>query len=80
MTTALLMFLWVSYEFRYDKSVIDSDRIFALLFHEKVEGEIDTEEGTRMPLMDFLSHEVPEVEAVTRIDNSNRVMTRGENQ
>ncbi len=77
-TTAMLMFVWVSYEFNYDKSVIDHDRIFALLFHENVEGEIHTEEGTRAPLMDFLTHEAPEVEAVTRIDNSNRVITKGE--
>lgn len=73
-TTAVFMFVWVKYEVTYDKSVIDNERIFALLFHEEVEGEINTEEGTNIPLMDFLSHEVPEIEAVTRIDNKNMML------
>lgn len=77
-TTALLFFIWVNYEFSYNKSVVDHDRIFALLVHDKVEGEIHTEEGTRIPLMDFLENEVPEVEAATRIENKNVMLANGE--
>ena len=77
-TTTLLLFVWVNYEFSYNKSVIDHDRIFALLLHDNVEGEIQTQEGTRIPLMDFLSTEVAEVEAITRIDNQNMVLANGE--
>jgi putative ABC transport system permease protein len=77
-TTSLLLFVWVKYEVTYDRTIVDHDRIFALLFHDDVEGEIHTGEGTRIPLMDFLSHEVPEVEAVTRIDNKNMVLESGE--
>jgi len=77
-TTTLLLFVWVNYEFSYNKSMVDHNRIFALLVHDKVEGEIHTEEGTRIPLMDFLSSEVAEVEAVTRIDNKNMILGNGE--
>src|SRR6478609_6651266 len=77
-TTSLLLFLWVKHEFTFNKSVIDHNRIFALLINDEVEGEIDTEEGTSIPLMDFLSHEVPEIEAVTRINNKNMMLANGE--
>lgn len=58
--------------------MIDHDRIFALLLNDNVEGEIRTEEGTNIPLMDFLANEVPEVEAVTRIDNKNMMLANNE--
>jgi ABC-type antimicrobial peptide transport system permease subunit len=58
--------------------VVDHERIFALLLHNNVEGEIHTEEGTRIPLMDFLSREVAEIEAVTRIENKNVMLANGE--
>ena len=77
-TTTLLLFVWVNYELSYNKSVVDHDRIFALLMNDKVEGEIHTEEGTRIPLMDFLSNEVAEIEAVTRIDNKNAMLANGD--
>lgn len=76
-TTALLMFLWVKYELSFDKSVIDSDRIFALVMNYNADGEIDTEEGTNMPMVDLL-RDVPEVEAISRISNSRVLLTNGE--
>jgi putative ABC transport system permease protein len=77
-TTVLLMFVWVKHELSYNKSIIDSDRIFALLMNDNVDGEIHTEEGTSIPLMDFLTNDVPEIEAVTRINNARMVLTYGE--
>jgi putative ABC transport system permease protein len=77
-TTSLLLFLWVKYELNYNKSVIDHDRIFALLLNDEVEGEIHTDEGTDIALMDFLSHQVPEIEAVSRVNNKNMVLAYGE--
>jgi putative ABC transport system permease protein len=77
-TTTLLFFVWVNYEFTYNKSVVHHERIFALLLNNKVEGEIHTEEGTSIPLMDFLENEVAEVEAVTRIENKNGMLANGE--
>lgn len=74
LTTAILLFLWVNYELGYNRSITDNERIYALLVHEPVEGEIITQEGTNLPLMDFLSQEVPEIEAVIRIDNSQGVL------
>jgi len=73
-TTAILLFLWVNYEFAYNRSIPDNERIYALLVHEPVEDEIITSEGTNLPLMDFFSQEVPEIESVIRIDNSNGVL------
>ncbi|HTH56578.1 MAG TPA: ABC transporter permease [Cyclobacteriaceae bacterium] len=77
-TTALLMFLWAKYEVTYNRSVIDSERIYALLMNYETEGEIGTEEGTTMPMMEWLSHDVPEVEAITRISNSRTILAVGE--
>jgi putative ABC transport system permease protein len=72
------MFVWVRYEVSYNSSIVDNHRIFALLINDKVDHEINTEEGTRIPLMDFLTHDVPEIEAVTRINNTRMVVTNGE--
>ncbi len=77
-TTALLMFVWMKYELAYNRSLIDSDRTFAILMNDNVDGEIHTEEGTRIPLVDFLTHDVPDVEAVTRISNTRMVLTHGD--
>ena len=73
-TTAILLFLWVNYEISFNRSIPDHDRIYALLVHEPVEGEMVTSEGTNLPLMDYLALEVPEIEAVTRIDNARGVL------
>lgn len=76
-TTALLMFLWIKYEVTYNKSMIDNDRVFTLMTSYKIEGEIQTDEGTGFPLIDFLSHEVPEIEAVSRIYDSQLILSNG---
>ena len=78
LTTAILLFVWVQHEVSYNKSIPDNERVFALLINEEVEGEIETEEGTSIPIMDFLTREVPEVESVSRVDNSRIVLTHGE--
>lgn len=74
LTTAILIFLWANYEVSFNSSIPDNERIYALLVHEPVEGEILTEEGTNLPVMDYLAQEVPEIEAVTRIDNARGVL------
>lgn len=77
-TTALLMFMWVNRELHYNRAIPDNERIFALLIHGNVEGEIHTEDGTAVPLIDFLTHEVPEVEAVTRRRFTRSIVSQGE--
>jgi putative ABC transport system permease protein len=74
LTTAILLFLWVNNEITFNNSIPDNERIYALLVHETVEGEVVTEEGTNLPLMNFLLEEVQQVEAVTRIDNARGVL------
>jgi putative ABC transport system permease protein len=76
-TAAILMFVWVNYEIGYNSSLPDRERVFALLTNDRVEGSIITQEGTNVPLMDFLTHELPEIESVTRIDNSRGVLANG---
>ncbi len=77
-TMATLMFLWVSYELTYNHALADRERVFALLTNDLVEGEIITQEGNNAPLMDFLTSELPEIESVTRIDNTRALLTQGE--
>jgi len=69
-STALLIFLWVSYELSYDREDPDNNRVFVVMHNELFEGEIQTNEGTYAPLTDFLLTEVPEVEAMTRVNNA----------
>jgi putative ABC transport system permease protein len=78
LTTAILIFVWMRHEFSFNRDMPDSDRVYALLANEVVDGEIVTQEGTNFPLMDFLTNEIPEIESVTRIDNSRVLLTNGE--
>jgi putative ABC transport system permease protein len=77
-TTAILLFVWISYELGFNQSMPDAERTYAILFTDTVEGEIVTDEGTYTPIFDFLQNEIPEVESVTRIDNSSRILANGE--
>jgi putative ABC transport system permease protein len=77
-TTALLMFMWVNRELHYNHAIPDNERVFALLINSNTEGEIHTEDGTAVPLIDFLSREVPEVEAVTRRRFTRSILSQGE--
>ena len=71
--TALLLLVWLQYEFSYNRSLPDSDRVYALLINDVVEGEVVTEEGVNVPLLDYCVNAIPEIESVTRIDNTNVV-------
>jgi ABC-type antimicrobial peptide transport system permease subunit len=68
-TTAILTFLWVSYEVSYNRIHRDTDRVYVLLANEHVNGEVVTGDEIPVPF-DFLINEIPEVEAATRIDNT----------
>src|SRR6185436_1197076 len=67
--TAVLVFIWVSFELSYDRQDPDAQRVFTVLIHELWDGSIETNESTNVPLADFLLHDVPEVETMTRVDN-----------
>jgi len=68
-TTALAAFLWVTYELTYNHVHPDTDQVFLLMANERVDGEVVTGDETPVPF-DFLVHDVPEIEAATRIDNT----------
>ncbi len=70
----IFLFLWVEYELNYNRTMPDRERVYALMTNDLVEGEIITEEGNNVPLMDFFTHEVGEIESVTRIDNSRALL------
>ncbi len=77
-TTSILMFVWVGYEYGYDSSLPDRERIYALMTNDLVEGEIVTQEGNTAKLMDFFTHELQEIESATRIKNAQGVLANGE--
>lgn len=70
LTTAILVFLWVKYELTYDRYDPANERVYALMINELEEGSIETYDETSVPLMERLSFQIPEVEAVTRFDNT----------
>jgi putative ABC transport system permease protein len=79
-TSAVLILLWVGYELRYDRYHPDNDRSFVILFNEVAGGDVHTQEDTPVPLTDFLSTGIPEVEAMTRIDNDEVTLRVGDKE
>lgn len=69
-TTAILVFLWARYELTFDRYASDNERVYAVMINELEEGSIETYDETPVPLMEKLSFQIPEVEAVTRFDNT----------
>jgi predicted permease len=77
-SVVVLLFLWDRYEFSYDRQDPDAGRVYVVLNNERMDGEIQTSEEFNIPLADFLVHELPEVEATARIDNSEQQFTVGQ--
>ena len=48
LTTAILTFIWVSYEFTYNRYHEENSNVFAILLNEQGDGEIIT--GDEVPL------------------------------
>ena len=70
LTTAILVFLWARYELTFDRYDAANERVYAVMVNELEEGSIETYDETPVPLMEKLSFQIPEVEAVTRFDNT----------
>ncbi len=67
LVTSLLIFMWIVDELSYDKQHPDNDRVFRVMYHERqANGEVLTLEETPSLLADYLKHEIPEVEKVSR--------------
>jgi len=69
-SVVILIGLWDRYEFSYDRQDPDAERVFLVMGNEGFGGEIHTNEEFNIPLIDFLSKDLPEVEGATRIDNT----------
>jgi len=66
-TTCLLILLYVNHELSYDKFHKDFDRIYRVTAKAKMAGS-ETEMGVSSPpLADRLSHDVEEIESITRL-------------
>lgn len=66
-TTCLLILLYVNHELSYDKFHKDYDRIYRVTAKAKMAGS-ETEMGVSSPpLADRLSHDVEEIESITRL-------------
>jgi putative ABC transport system permease protein len=78
LTTALLTFIWISYEFTYNRYHTENSNVFAILLNEQGDGEIIT--GDEVPLpYNFLIEDVPEIQSATRIDNTYIKLSVSEN-
>ena len=77
-SVVMLIGLWDRYEFSYDRQDPEAERVFLVMSNELFEGEVQTGEEFNVPLIDFLSKELPEVEATTHIDNTEQQLTVGE--
>lgn len=77
LTVSILVFVWVKFEAGYDRYHADNDRVFAIMFNELIDGDIETGDETPAALSEFLSQHVAGVEAVTRFDNTRAQLTVG---
>jgi putative ABC transport system permease protein len=77
LTAAILIFLWVNYELGYDRYHPDNERIYGVMINESVDGVIETNDETPVPLADFLTHDVPGIEVMTRFDNTRALLNNG---
>lgn len=74
-TTSLVIFTWATFELSYDRQDPDANRVFVVMSNEQLDGVVETQSETYAPLMDALVNEIPEVDAVTRIDNTGEQLT-----
>lgn len=77
-TVAVLASIWLNYELQYDSYHPDNKRVYAVMMNEYVDGIIETTEETPVPLFDFLSHDVPSIEAATRFDNTHALLNHND--
>lgn len=68
----ILFGLWDRYEFGYNQQLPDAGRVFIVMNNELYEGKWETREEFNIPIGDYLTRSLPEVESVTRIDNTNQ--------
>ena len=68
MAVALIIGLWVYYQYSYDKFLPESDDIYQVYYRTKANNEINTQNSVCYPLADVLKKDIPEVKYVARTD------------
>ncbi len=69
-SVVILFGLWDRYELGYNQQLPDAERVFVVMNNELYEGNWETREEYYTPIDDYLTRSVPEVEYMTRIDNT----------
>ncbi|MFT4152961.1 ABC transporter permease [Parafilimonas sp.] len=76
----MLIFMWVNYQFSFDKSLKNHADIYRVYPHIQINGNNFTSSMAPPPLRSFLTNNFPEVEATTRIYKyNNSIVGRDEN-
>ncbi len=79
MTVALLIGLWVNYQYSYDKFLPDNDRLYAVRRnYVSSNGEILNFTSVSLKLADALRNQIPEIENVSECDWSRSGLKVGE--
>lgn len=68
MAVTLLIGLWVSYQYSYDKSLPDYQRVYQVLSNYNADANVSTQGSTPTKLADVLRSEFPEIEYVSETD------------
>ncbi len=78
--TALMIFLWVLDEVRFDTGYRDHERIYQVLTNAIYpNGDINTGESTTGPLAEAINNEIPDVDAAGRAGDEPKMLLRNEN-
>ncbi len=68
MAVTLLIGLWVSYQYSYDKSLPGHQRVYQVLSNYNADANVSTQGSTPTKLADVLRTEFPEIEYVSETD------------
>jgi len=71
MAVALLIGLWVTYQFSYDRWIPNHQRVYQAQYRSVYNGAIMTQTSVSYPLADVIKKDVPGVEYVVRMDWGN---------
>jgi putative ABC transport system permease protein len=73
---ALLIFLWVNDESSYNQHIPNRERVYQIFANVPMTGSVSTWENTPGPLGPELATEVPEMEAIARVNVNNGILFR----
>ncbi len=78
MASALLILLWVQNELSFDRFYSNTDRLYQMYNRDKFDGELHSWNRTPSVMTAALKKDYPEVEYVTRYNNSTFMVSNGE--